>query len=188
MVLSKCEYTDNSNCDGTNTNQHLIYTDLQTKPSASGPQESEKNVVVRQRNFRPVEAAEILRAYDSWSGENKKNAFIRWVQKQYKRPKFQRKTLNRWLKNKESIMESAKTVDKDRRFLLVPRQSTGKFPEMECALAAHIRELRGLGIVVETWMVSKEAKMLLHEFYPMAFPCPPDLEGDEDDTFGFRCR
>ena len=62
------------------------------------------------------------------------------------------------------------------------------YPEMEFKLAAHIRDLRSVGMVVETWMVDDEAKVLLHQLYPVGFPNPPDPDGNDEKTFGFKCR
>ena len=62
------------------------------------------------------------------------------------------------------------------------------YPDMEHRLAVHIRHLRACGIVVQTWMVDEEAKILLHQLYPQGFPNPPDPMGNDEETFGFKCR
>ena len=90
------------------------------------------------------------------------------------------------MKRREEIVESAKRQESDRRHIAVPRQCTGQYPEMEYALAARIRQMRDLGVVVETWMVDLEAKSILHGLYPNEFPAPY-FEVAEDDEIGFKC-
>ena len=43
---------------------------------------------------------------------------------------------------------------------------------MEYHLSARIRELRSLGMPIETWIVRAEAKQLLLELHPKTFPDP----------------
>ena len=74
----------------------------------------------------------------------------------------------------------------DRRRISVPRLKLGQFPEMEVRLASRLRHFRELGMPVETWMVSMEAKMLLHDIFPEQFPKPKFDDSDETE-FGFKC-
>ena len=165
-----------------------MYSGLPTESSSRATQKINKAAVVRQRNWRPKEIIQVLKDYDDMDGEKNKKSFARYVAQEYGRPYFQPATLRKWIGNREAIEISAHTMHSDRRSLAVPRESWGMYPEMEFKLAAHIRDLRSVGMVVETWMVDDEAKVLLHEKYPKGFPNPPDRDGNDEDTFGFKCR
>jgi len=93
--------------------------------------------------------------------------------------------LGDWSKRRGEIEESAKRKESDRRHIAVPRECTGQYPEMEYALAARIRQMRELGIVVETWMVDFEAKSILHGLYPDDFTVP-SFEVAKDSEIRFK--
>ena len=165
-----------------------MYSGLSSKPSADDIRGISKAPVIRQRPWRPKEIMQVLEEYDAMDGKSNKKEFVRYVAQKYGRPKFQPVTLRNWLKNREEIERSAHTLNSDRCSLTVPRERCGLFPNMEYALAAHIRDFRSVGMVVETWMVDDEAKVLLHQLYPVGFPNPPDPDGNDEKTFGFKCR
>ena len=141
--------------------------------------------VVRGRNWHPSDIVKVFKDYDCMNGRANHSAFARYVQGAYKRPKFQAKRLRDWLAERQEIEESARQQDSDRRNIAVPRQSTGQYPEMEHRLAQRIRCFRENGLVVHTWMVVMEGKMLLHELLPEKFPAPRFDDGD-DANFSFK--
>ena len=143
---------------------------------------------IRTRNWKVADIVKVMRQYDDMNGKDNKAKFIRYVQDQYRHPRFQRTTLSRWLAKRDEIEASAKLQSANRRHLSVPRVSCGLYPDMEHHLAVRIRDLRSCGIVVQSWMVNEEAKILLHELYPIAFPNSPDSEGNDEGTYGFKCR
>lgn len=121
-----------------------------------------KNVMSR-RNWLVTEIADILAAYDQQNGERNKMKFCRWVCRKYQCPTFQVCWLRSWLKRREAIELSASAMHLDWRRVPVPCQAVGQYPAMETTLAVRIRNMRDLGIVVQTWMVRFEAKLILNE-------------------------
>jgi len=138
-------------------------------------------------NWKVADIVKVMREYDEMNGKDNKAKFICNVKDQYRRPRFQKTTLARWLAKQDGIEASAKLQSVNRRHLSVPRESCGQYPDMEHHLAVRIRDLRSCGIVVQSWIVNEEAKILLHELYPIAFPNSPDLEGNDEETYGFKC-
>ena len=152
-----------------------------------------KRGVTRQKNMKPCEVVEML---DEWykykeeMGDNKKG-FSKIIQKNkntagedhsWNRPKFEAKTLRRWLKREQEYRESAKAMYDDRRNMGIQRESEGKYPEMEERLAAHIRYVRALGLPIESWMLEMEGKVIFHELFPNKCPKPNVLvNGNEVD-------
>ena len=73
-------------------------------------------------------------------------------------------------------------------FLFHGNHVASKYPDMEHHLAVHIRDLRSCGIIVQSWMANEEAKIPLHELYPIAFLNPPDPRGKDKETYGLKYR
>ena len=168
-------------CSGTETEEnHADDVD-------AGNVEEEGQQIVRQGNWRPSEQIKVMKDYDRMNGAGNLKIFVRYVAKEYKRPKFQPKTLRDWLKRRSEIEESGKKKHADRRYLAVVRECVGQYPEMEHRLAKRISNMRSLGIPVESWMVDMEAKILLHEIFPTLFPDNPVFDQSADDDFGFKC-
>ena len=140
----------------------------------------------RSVNWSPKQIVEILKAYDKRNGQANKKAFCRWVAREYNRPSYQPSTLRDWLKRRDAIELSARKKDSDRRRTAVQQQTVGQFPDMEDILAMRIRNLRSLGIVVETWMVDAEAREILYELYPTKFPDPSNTDNWGDESSGFK--
>ena len=173
-----------------------VHYDLQHHPTlfttstgdaATDNEEGDCVSVVRQGNWKPVEIIKVLKDYDDKNGRANHNEFVRYVQKEYKQPKFQTSTLRKWLAKRDEIEASASVDDSDRRRIAVPRESAGQYPDMEYRLAASIRNMRQLGIVVESWMVDEEARRILHELYPNKFKSNDD-NGDNNNTNEvFKC-
>ena len=70
-----------------------------------------------------------------------------------------------------------------RRHQAAPRPSgIGHYPEMEEDLAKYIRDLRSLGVPVETWMIREEAKRIFRKKAPEKYPTEADISifGDEE--------
>ena len=112
-------------------------------------------------NWKVADIVKVMRQYDDMNGKDNKAKFIHYVQDQYRHPRFQRTTLSRWLAKQDEIEASAKLQSADRRHLSVPRVACGLYPDMEHHLAVRIWDLRSCGIVVQSWMVNEEAKILL---------------------------
>ncbi len=139
----------------------------------------------RHRNWSVYEKVAVL---DAWNEKSMgKKAFCRHISNKYKR-KFDRTQLKRLLAREKEIRESGGKKGADRRFQSTHREKSGKYTKMEWSLAAWIRNMRDMGIVVETWMVNAEARTLLHQHYPIEFPQPPSDDGTDEDSFPFKCR
>lgn len=170
------------------TGEDVEDDDMEVDDDGGNVNDDEGNCVVRQRNWKPKEIMEVLNDYDNMNGKANKKAFVRYVRKEYKRPKFQPKRLREWLKNRDEIEASAQLDNADRRRISVPKQTTGQYPEMEHRLAVSIRFMRQMGIVVEAWMVDWEAKTILHDLYPNKFAMPGVVDGDMSGVDSeFKC-
>ena len=78
--------------------------------------------------------------------DNKKK-FVREVMKikWLDRPKFETKTLRRWLGDEANICESARLQESDDRKFTVQRASDGRYPEVEYHIAAYDFNLHTVG-------------------------------------------
>ena len=129
-------------------------------------------IMIRQRNWMPKEIVEVLNYYHGLpEGHTNKMKTVRWARTKFKRPKFDKKRVNDWLKIEDKIRASAATLGSDRARLSLKRQPVGLYSEMENILAARIRAMRKGGVlVIEMWMVKEDAKAILHDLYPDRFP------------------
>ena len=120
---------------------------------------------------------------------------IKWVQKQFKRPKFQRKQFNKILDKQEKIRQDAERIFKhaSKRCHQGSIRLVGQgmyYPEMEAALAANIiRTLRERGIPVESWMVNFEARSIFRRLHPDKYPSEDEIElnGDDGVDYPLKC-
>ena len=139
----------------------------------------------RQRNWHQSEIMKALKDYDRLNGRSNHQWFVRYVQREYKRPNFQATTLRDWLKRRQDIEKLVSKKANHTRNHAVARQHVGQYPEMEHRLAERIRNMRDLGVPVESWMVIMEGKLLLHELIPKKFP-ELKFDGSDANNFGFK--
>jgi hypothetical protein len=157
-------------------------------------EEEEADLRIRGQNWSVDQKAEILQLWDDnekckppeFVTKLKRKPFCRRMEVKYKR-KLQPNKLRDWIKDRDTIMDSAKLQYSDRRKQSAPRESVGMFADMEIRLANIIRGMRQIGYVVESWMVDDEARHLLHQLYPHKYP-----KQNEDGTWPtdhpFKCR
>mmetsp|Transcript_30700 Transcript_30700/g.52513 ORF Transcript_30700/g.52513 Transcript_30700/m.52513 type:complete len:305 (-) Transcript_30700:662-1576(-) len=122
-----------------------------------------KAKAVRSRNWKVVEKVDILDEYVEKKNEGYGlKRFCKHIEGKYKR-NLQPRTFRMWRSDEVEIRASGALQKSDRRMQSKPREKVGKYPDMECELAEKIRGMRQFGIVVETWMVDVEARLILHK-------------------------
>ena len=93
------------------------------------------------------------------------SATTRWVRKKFRRETFVRKSLSAMLE-REDVHRSASGTKKIRKTV---RPKSGMFWRMERELAWWVRETRGIGILVESFMLAIEEACIMKQFYSDQF-------------------
>ena len=122
--------------------------------------------------FETFPIAEKLEIIDHFKRDNRNTGSnkpvylptVKWAREKYHRNTISRNTIKRILNSETKIQASNGSKRTTRKTGIQDRE--GVFPEMEIDLAKSIRELRDLGIPVETYMVQEEARNIHRKTYP----------------------
>lgn len=109
-----------------------------------------------QSRFTLSQKIKILDKYHELN--DNKNATVKWVREEFKRPKYSKSSLRKAIKREDKIrsQRGKKRTEK------MSGSRLGEFPLMEKELACWIRDIRAYGVPVETFMLKVvESRALL---------------------------
>ena len=109
--------------------------------------------------------SEKLSIIDKYHELKNMSSTCRWVQRNFNRETFARKSLTKMIARENVYRETngTKTLRK------TVRARSGLYHRMDKELARWVRETRSIGIPVETYMLAIEGTRIMRELYPSQF-------------------
>jgi len=128
--------------------------------------QKELNEIGMQSRFTLSQKIAILDKYQEL--DCNKNATVRWVRKEFKRPKYSKNSLRKAIQREDKIRKQGHSgAARMKQDMSIKRY--GEFPLMEKSLADWIRLARSYGIPVETYMMNIEGERILKGLAPKQF-------------------